>query len=94
MVNVYIYLSLIQCFIYVGGRPVDIGVNRSLYVPKQKPMAFALYCRLGVYYVCAYCVTICDYLHCMYLYSKVCEDGLIVVNSPQTCRQDKNNKIN
>jgi hypothetical protein len=43
-------------------------------------MVFVLYWRLGVYYVCAYCVTTCDYLHCMYLYSEVCEDGLIVVN--------------
>jgi len=35
--------------------------------------------RLGVY-VCVYRVATCDYFQCMYLYSKVCKDCLIMAN--------------
>jgi len=75
----YIFVT-VPCFIYVGGCLVHFGVNRSLYVPRQKPLVLATYGRLGVH-VCACCVATCDYLHRMYLYSRaVCKGGLIMVN--------------
>jgi len=75
----YIFVTA-PCFIYVGGCLVHIGVSRSLYVPRQKPLVHAMNWRLGVY-GCAYCVATGDYLHCMYLYSReVCKEGLIMVN--------------
>jgi len=57
----YIFVTT-PCFIYVDGCLVHIGVNRSLYVSRQKPLVLAMYWRLGVHVcVCTalQVVTIC-----------------------------------